>query len=183
MNWLDTLILAILVITLVLGLVKGLVRQIVGLAAVIAGLVLAVVYFQEASFFLKGFISSELLRHFLGFMAVFIIVLAAGSLLGWLLGKAMIGPLKFLNHVAGGILGLLKGILIGGAVVLALLFFVNNGEENTSIRNTLMASRLAPPCYQATRAVVLLIPADFRNKISSLNEGIREGAGKYGQKI
>lgn len=181
MNWLDVLILALLVVTLVLGLVKGLVRQIVGLASVIAGLVLAVLYFQEASALFRGIVSSDLLRHFLGFLAVFIAVLAAGSLLGRLLGKAMVGPLKFLNHFAGGALGLVKGVLISGVVVLALLLL--DDGRNAPIRNTLMTSRLAPPCYQATRALVLLIPQNLRETFTQSTEKIRRGPGKHGQKI
>ena len=181
MNWLDVLILALLVITLVLGLVKGLVRQIVGIASVIAGLILAVLYFKPVSSLIRGFVSSDLLRHFIGFLAVFAAVLAAGSLLGWLLGKAMVGPLRFLNHFAGGALGLVKGVLISGVVVLALLLL--DDGHNAPIRNTLMTSRLAPPCYQATRALVLMIPQSLRETFTQSTEKIRGGPAEHGQKI
>ena len=181
MNWLDVLILVLLVITLVLGLVKGLVRQIVGIASVIAGLILAVLYFKPVSSLIRGFVSSDLLRHFIGFLAVFAAVLAAGSLLGWLLGKAMVGPLRFLNHVAGGALGLVKGVLISGVVVLALLLL--DDGHNAPIRNTLMTSRLAPPCYRATRALVLMIPQSLRETFTQSTEKIRGGPAEHGQKI
>jgi len=180
-NWLDVLILALLVVTLVLGLVKGLIRQIVGLASVIAGLVLAVLYFKPASSLIRGFVSSELLRHFIGFLAVFAAVLAAGSLLGWLLGKAMIGPLKFLNHAAGGALGVVKGVLISGVVVLALLML--DDGHNAPIHNTLMTSRLAPPCYHAVRTLVLLIPQGLRETFTQSTDNIRGGPAEHGQKI
>lgn len=181
MNWLDVVILALVVVTLVLGLVKGLVRQIVGLASVIAGLVLAVLYFKPASSLIRGFVSSEILRHFIGFLAVFAAVLAAGSLLGWLLGKAMIGPLKFLNHAAGGVLGVVKGVLISGVVVLALLLL--DDGHNAPIRNTLMTSRLAPPCYHAVRTLVLMIPEGLREAFTQSTDKIRGGPAEHGQKI
>ena len=148
MNWLDIVFIVILLGTMIMGIVKGLVRQVIGLAAVIAGLVLASLYYQGISEILQKFINDRLLSNFLGFLVIFFCVLAAGALLGFLISKAMKGPLAVINRVFGGAFGLLKAVLICGIMVFALTVF-------GIARPALETSRLAPICFGITRAAVL----------------------------
>jgi membrane protein required for colicin V production len=175
-NWLDIVLLCVLGATAVIGLIKGFLRQIIGIAAVVVGLILAAVYYWGIAEVLKSFIRNELLANFLGFVFIFVAVLVLGGLVGYLLTKAMKGPLAFINRVFGGILGLVKGILICGVFVFALLVF-KIGEK------ALLESRLAPACYGVTRAAVNLIPKELREQFNSSYRAIKKGGGGYGKKI
>jgi membrane protein required for colicin V production len=176
MNWLDIVLLVLLAVTVVIGLIKGFLRQIVGIAAVVAGLVLAGVYYRGAAGALKTFIRNELVANFLGFVLIFLAVLVLGSLVGYLLTKAMKGPLAFVNRLFGGVLGLVKGILICGVFVFALLAFKVAERD-------LLESSLAPACYGVTRAVVNLIPKELRDQFNSSYQAIKKGGRGYGKKI
>ena len=176
MNWLDILLAAILVGFLVLGLVQGFILRLIGLVSVVAGLVLAGLYYRGPGEVLGKLIRNPLLANFLGFLALFIAVLVAGGLLGHLLSKAMKGPLAFVNHALGGVFGLLEGVLIGGILVFALLVF-------DLAPGALRTSRAAPLAFAATRAVVNLIPQDLRAKFNSSYEQIRKSGGSRGEKI
>lgn len=176
LNWLDIILLAILLITFILGIVKGLIRQVIGIAAVIAGLILAIYNYAYVSQVYSRLISHQALSHLLGFFTVFVVVLGLGWLISALLSKLAKGPLKFLNHALGGILGLLKGILISGVVVFAFLIFPANKE-------VLKESQLAPYCLKITKAIYYLIPQSLKQEFKKAYQDIL-GKGKgYGKKI
>lgn len=176
MNWLDITLIVILFVALVMGIVRGLVRQVIGIAAVIAGLVLAVLYYRGVGRALDSFIHNSLFSDFLGFILVFGAVVAAGSVLGYLLTKAMKGPLALVNRLSGGAFGFIKGVLICGVLVFALTTF-------QVARPALATSRLAPVCFSITRAAVNLIPKEVRDKFESSYKEIRKGGGGHGKKI
>jgi membrane protein required for colicin V production len=175
-NALDIILIAVLLVTLILGLIKGFVRQIIGIIAVVAGLILAANYYPLIFPLFQRFISSVLVSNFLGFLLIFGAVLLAGWLLGLLVSKLIKGPLAFINHVWGGVIGFVKGVLICGVLVFALLVFEVQ-------KDALAGSRLAPFCLQVTRAIVNLIPRDLKAKFKTSYEEMRGRGGSHGQKI
>jgi membrane protein required for colicin V production len=176
MNWLDFVLAAIMIVTAVVGIFKGFVKQVIGLVAVVAGLILASFYYDQAAGLFETLVKNELLSDFFGFLLIFILVLVAGSLLGHLLTKAMKGPLALANRLFGAIFGFLKAVLICGIVVFALVSF-------EIAKPALETSILAPACLGVTRAVVNMIPRDLRAKFNSSYREIRESGGKHGKEI
>jgi membrane protein required for colicin V production len=176
MNWLDFVLVAIMVVSAVVGIFKGFVKQVIGLVAVVAGLVLASIYYDRVAALFEPLVKNELLSNFFGFLLVFILVLVAGSILGYLLTKAMKGPLALVNRLFGAVFGFIKAVLICGILVFALVSF-------EIAKPALETSLLAPACLGITRAVVNMIPQDLRAKFESSYKEIRESGGKHGQKI
>lgn len=176
MNWLDFVLAAIILVTVIMGIIKGLVKQVVGLVAVVAGLILAGLYYRRVASSILAPIHNELLGHFLAFLLIFVLVLTAGALVGYLITKAMVGPLALINRVFGGGFALVKAVLICGVLVFAMTAF----KFETSAVDE---SRLAPFCLGITRAVVNLVPQDLRTKFNDSYKEIRKGGGKNGEKI
>ena len=170
-NWLDIVLLVILAITLILGCIKGLVRQFVGILAVIIGMILALTFYHSIGTFYRPLVSNDSIAHFLGFLSVFFIFLLLGWLVSRMFSKAMKGPFKFLNHVLGGFFGLLKGTLICGIIVFALLVFAVNTKA-------LEGSMIAPSCLKMTMAVVHLVPQDLKDKFRDAYQGLIGRRGK-----
>lgn len=164
-NWVDLLLLAVLGLTVLFGILKGFVRQIIGICAVIAGLILAVNTYQVVSSFFSQWINSSTLSHFIAFITVFIATLCLGGILSFLFSKVIKGPLKFINNALGGGLGLLKGMLICGVIVFAMLVFPFKEDA-------LKQSFLAPYCLRITKAVIYLIPNDLKVKFNEAYEDI-----------
>ena len=175
-NWLDITLMAILIITFNLGIVKGLIRQIIGIVAVIIGLILAVFNYPYVSQFYMRLISNQTVSNLLGFFTVFIAVLCLGWLIAYLLSKLAKGPLKFLNHVLGGVLGFLKGILISGVVVFALLIFP---VDKTALKE----SQLSPYCLKITKAIYYLIPESLKQDFKEAYNDILGRGERDGKKI
>jgi len=170
-NWLDIVLLVILAITLILGCIKGLVRQLVGILAVIIGMIVALTFYHSVGTFYRPLVSNDSIAHFLGFLSVFFIFLLLGWLVSRMFSKAMKGPFKFLNHVLGGFFGLLKGTLICGIIVFALLVFAVNTKA-------LEGSMIAPSCLKMTMAVVDLVPQDLKDKFRDAYQGLIGRRGK-----
>ena len=165
LNWVDLILLVILGLTVLFGIMKGFVRQIIGILAVIVGLISAVNYYLVVSDFFSRWISNTSLSHFIAFFAVFIAVLCLGGLLSFLFSKVIRGPLKFVNNALGGGLGLLKGLLICGVIVFAMLVFPIKEDA-------LKQSFLARYCVRVTKAVIYLIPDDLKVKFNEAYEDI-----------
>jgi membrane protein required for colicin V production len=171
-GWVDIVLVVILLGTFIAGLVRGLVKEIVGIiAAIIAFLAAASYHAPVAAFLGKSFIGPGAAK-FLGFGLVFVAVILIGVVAAELLSKLMAGPLKFVNHLFGGIFGFFEGMLICGAVVFALMVFPVSKEALTS-------SRLAPYCYGLTKTMVGFIPRELKEQFASAyQELVTRDAGK-----
>ncbi|MGB4703703.1 MAG: CvpA family protein [Candidatus Saccharicenans sp.] len=176
LNWLDYLILIILLITFIIGLVKGLIRQLIGLLAVVAGVILAARHYPWLSWKLYGRVESDFWRNGLSFLLIFFAVLLAGWLLGFVLSKLMKGTLSLANHLLGGFLGLLKGALIGAVIVFAMLSF--NFQ-----REAIIGSRLVPVVVQVSRTLVVLIPDNLKKNFMENLKKFEGKGGSHDEKI
>ncbi len=176
MNWLDYFFIVVMAVTTVVGIVKGLIRPVIGLAAVVLGLVLAALYYEGLAEVFQHLVRDRLVANFLGFVALFFAVVAAGALLGHLISKVMKGPLAFADRFFGGVFGLAKAVLICGVIVFALAAF-------NIARPAVETSKLAPACVTVTRAAVHLIPQELKDKFNRSYDEIRKKGGDRGQKI
>jgi uncharacterized membrane protein required for colicin V production len=88
----------------------------------------------------------------------------------------MKGAIQVVNHFLGGVFGLLEGVLIGGALVFALLVFPVD-------REAVAQSRLAPYCYGLTKAAVGLIPAELKNAARNAYQSVFGKEKSHGQEI
>jgi membrane protein required for colicin V production len=175
-NWLDIVLLIVLAVSFVLGVLRGFIRQVVGLAAVVAGFFIAAYYHPYlADVFGRAFASGRW-SNLIAFLLIFFGVLALGSLVGFLLSKLMRGPLRLIDRVFGGALGLVKGILISGVIVMALLAFPTDTRALTN-------STLAPYCYWLTKGMVQLVPQELKDAFNETYQNIVGSEKEHGQKI
>ncbi|MDR2384809.1 MAG: CvpA family protein [Tannerella sp.] len=108
MNWLDIIILCLVVAGLIKGLIDGIIRQIVSLVAFVAGIYLCSGIAGALSDFLSRFdwfskYYINFLSYFIGFVLIVLVVLFAGNMIHRLVSAT---PLSIFNHLMGGFLGL-----------------------------------------------------------------------------
>ncbi len=174
-NWLDFVLLIVVLMTIVIGLVKGFIRETIGVAAVILGLVLAGQYYENLSALLRPLIASEMLDHFVSFLVIFFAVVVMGWIAAGLLSRWTKGPFKVFNHLLGGAFGFLKGLLICGVVVMALLVF-------SIEKQAVSKSRLAPYALYVTNGIVQFVPQELKARFKSIYRDIKGKVGKHGEK-
>ena len=120
MNWLDIIFLCLAGAGLLKGLFDGMVKQVVALGAFIIGIYLCTGvadwfggYLKRVEWFPEEIV--VYVSYFLGFILIAGVVLLAGRVIHSLVSST---PLSILNHLAGGILGVLL-------MVLCISFLIN----------------------------------------------------------
>ncbi len=175
MNWLDLLLIALAAAFAIHGAARGFTRQILGLAATLAGLLLACWFYGSAGAFLLPYVSHKGIASFLGFLIVFLSVQTLGALAGWLASRFIrsIG-LSWMDRLLGVVFGLLKAALIGVTLVVGLTAFAHQ-----PLPAAVAGSRLAPVFVEFGRLVAALTPREmkdgFDRSYQNLKKFWREG--------
>ncbi|MFN7995589.1 MAG: CvpA family protein [Bryobacteraceae bacterium] len=192
MNWLDVVLLILLLGSIVTSFSAGLTREVVGLVSLVAALILSIWFYGTAGAILLPYVSSPGIAHFCGFLMVFCGVLIAGSLAGRALGKLLkVAGLSFVDRVLGAGFGVVRGLLISIALILALLAFA----PGPSPPNSVVHSKVAPYVIDAARLLSAVAPHELKDGFrksygqvktiwgDALKKGIREvpETGKMGR--
>src|SRR5262245_41178184 len=124
MSSVDTIIVVVILLSAALGIYWGFIRQVLALAGLIAGLVFASRYGAAVAEALSSLVASDTLVRGLGFVFVLVGVSAAASLLASLL-RRFVGLLflGWLDFLAGGLLGLVQGLMVCTIFLLAAATF------------------------------------------------------------
>ncbi|MGQ9658791.1 MAG: CvpA family protein [Thermochromatium sp.] len=123
MNWVDFIILGTIALSALIGVARGLIRELVSLGTWIAALVIAWFFHQELADLLSEQIAQPLVRKGVAFIALVLLVLLAGAILGAAL-TALIDTLglTLFDRLLGMIFGGARGVvLVAMAVYLAAL--------------------------------------------------------------
>src|SRR5215216_5566208 len=124
MTTLDYFVLIVVVASVASGATRGIIKGIISVLSALAGLILAAQLYPYAASLASGFVSSQRAADLLGFVAVFLVVLACGTLLArWLRGKLKRARLDWVDHTLGAAFGLVRGWLVCSAIYLALTAF------------------------------------------------------------
>ena len=154
MNWLDIVIVIILVINLFIGLKAGLIQMVISLAGLILGVFLAGNYYQMLANKLT-FISSGKAAQIVAYIAILIVVMIVAAIVAWILGKIVSAiMLGWLNQLGGAIFGLIMASIFIGAI---LAIWAQYGNGGNLISNSFMGKFL----LDKFPVVLALLPSEF----------------------
>lgn len=172
MTVLDYFVLLVVVASVASGATKGIIRVIVSVAFTVAGLVLAANSYTYAASLLRIFVAARL-ADLLGFVAVFLLVLVAGSLLSrWLRGGLKRARLGWVDHALGAVFGVLRGWLICSVIYLALTAFPGKPEA-------VERAAFGPALLEGTRVIAYLTSRELRERFLNGYETVKQ---LWGQK-
>jgi membrane protein required for colicin V production len=159
MNWLDVILLLIIAFSIFGSFRKGLSRQIVHLAAVVAGILLGAWFYGRVAEYLEPHLSSPMAAKLGGFLIVFLAVLLLGAMVSFIIGKFLrVTGLSFVDHLLGAGFGLLQGVLVSVALLMAVMAFSKDGKPPQSIEE----SRVAPYISQGARVFAAMAPHELK---------------------
>jgi membrane protein required for colicin V production len=154
----DWIILAYLVFSTVTAGLQGFFREAFRLAGLVVGyLAAAWQYRRLAAWFaphLKSLWIGEVAAFLIIFFAVLILAGLAGRTAQWVMKKS---GLTTIDRILGGVLGLLKGVLVVAVVLTAMAAFAPAAKW-------LAGSEWAPYFLVGGRAAVWLAPSELRNR-------------------
>ena len=159
MTLFDWLMSAVLAYSTVQAFLRGLVREIVAVCSLVAGILLASWNYGRLAVPIGRFISNPAIASTVAFLSIAIGVMILGAILGRLIhATAHAVGLGFFNRLGGALFGLLRGCLIGVAILMAISAFL---PESDWVKN----SRLAPYFLEGAHAVSFVVPHDLEQLI------------------
>jgi membrane protein required for colicin V production len=163
MNPLDWLLALLLLYSVVRATIRGFFREAFSLGGLIVGFFLACWFYKSLAVKLAGLITSAQIAQFAAFVLILVATMLVATLIAALLKRtaSAIG-LGIFDRIGGGIFGLIRGCILGAALLMALTGFLPPAPWLTQ-------STLAPYFLRASRAVFFVMPAD-------LSARIRDGA-------
>ena len=170
MNWLDVLLLLILVWSLAVSFARGFSREAIGLVSAVVGLFAGLWFYGPAGAFLQPYVSSRNIANFCGFAIVFLGVLLAGSLLGWTLGKFLKwAGLSWFDRLLGAVFGFVRALVISIALVTAMVAFTPGFDPPKAV----VRSRLAPYVIEAAHVLTSVAPHEMKDEFRKRYEQVK----------
>jgi membrane protein required for colicin V production len=155
MNWLDIVILVVLIAPIFIGLKLGLIKAAFSLAGLIIGVVLASNFYDSLAGVMT-FITNEGIANIVAFAIILVVVMVIAAVLARVL-KTFIKFvfLGWVDHVGGAVLGLVMGALLISAVLATLVKYYGTGL----ITDSLLAGFL----LDKFPLILGLLPEDFNS--------------------
>jgi membrane protein required for colicin V production len=155
----DWAVIAILFVAFLSGLAQGFFRSICGLGGLILALVAAAWNYHRLAASLFSFIHEEAVASTVAFLLIFIVVIAAAGFLGNLLAKTfkLIG-LGWLDGLAGGIFGLVEGVVVITILILVVVAFFPQAHW-------LADAQLPRQFFSATHLSSRIAPSELGDRI------------------
>ncbi len=158
-NVLDIVLGAILLVAMLRGLWTGFSRAFASLLGMVGGFMIAARYYQVVSVKLTPWLANEAARSLSAFLIIFFIVYLAFVIAGILLrGVLAAVKLSWMDRLAGGAMGLVKGV-VASALVIFLLTLTLPADSSL-----LRESTLAPRVSEITRFMISFVPQNIKAK-------------------
>ncbi|MEW6131325.1 MAG: CvpA family protein [Acidobacteriota bacterium] len=160
MNFLDYFVLIVIVASTVLGAMKGILKGLLSLASTILGWFAAMWFYRFAAVVVRPFVETERAANLLGFIAVFLLLVIAGSLVSYKLRRALKrARLDWFDKALGATFGFLRGWLACAVMYLALTAFPIKLEA-------VQKATFAPLLLEGTRVTAYLASGELSAQFS-----------------
>ncbi len=122
MNWVDYLILVIIVISMLISLIRGFLREIISLVTWVVGFWVALRFASQIGDFFSV-IHNDTVRVIIGFTILFVLILVIGAAINFVIGRIMKKTgARIGDRVLGMLFGMLRGVVIVAVLVIVAGF-------------------------------------------------------------
>jgi len=124
MNWIDFVLIGLLLVAIIIGSRRGLFSGLMGMLGLVSGVIFSINYMDQITAkFLSHMRVSTVMVVFMEFMVVFVMVYVGIKLLGYLFYKfASLRPLGSVDKVGGAIMGIFQGWIVLGVLLFLFIF-------------------------------------------------------------
>jgi membrane protein required for colicin V production len=150
-----------------LGVYWGLIRQVLAITGLIVGVAMAGRFGPDVAAWLSSFIAEPGLAGVIGFAAVLLLVSTIASLIASLLrifaGLLFLG---WIDHLLGGVLGLVQAVLAGAVLLIGMLAFPSSAWSSA-----VESSALAGGLLRVGGVLTALLPTMFGTAVRAFLGG------------
>ncbi len=163
MNWLDIVIVIIVLWFAVNAYRAGIIKEVVTALALVGGTVIAAFYYEDLARDVLPFAGESWKAKVVAFLLLLGSVLLLGQIVAFLLrGLASLLLLGWADRMLGAALGLLKGLLLIEVLLIVFVTFPQLGLDD-DVRGSLVAPRLLDVAQMA----VGLLPSEFQAAVEA----------------
>jgi membrane protein required for colicin V production len=169
-NWLDWALAAVVLFSTVTALGKGFVRELISLAALVAALVIAALFYSKTAVWFQDLTSSQKVAEGIGFLVLFLGVLMVSGIVSMLASRLIrTAGLQVFDRLLGALFGLVRGVVVDSVLLMVLVAFaIKPGAVERSV--------LTPYVNNGARLLALAMPsamkAQFREGFEKLREAV-----------
>ncbi len=163
LNWLDTVIVLVLIAALLRGISVGLIRTAFTVLSIAAGITCAARYYAAASTrLLEQFALPTSLADLAGFAVIFLITAAVVQLVASLFASiTRIRIIKLADRISGAAAGLLLGAAVTGLILILLTSFPLMAGFQNQVDQSALASTLIDAGHSVYGKAIELLPVDL----------------------
>ncbi|HWX54229.1 MAG TPA: CvpA family protein [Verrucomicrobiae bacterium] len=170
MNTLDWALVVVLLLSVLLAAAQGFLYEVFSLAGTVFGFLLAAWGYERFAPRFLTYVKAPAIADLASFLTIFlVVVLLAGAVARISRWAAHEAGLRWVDRALGGAFGLLRGIVILSAGLMAVTAFAPESQQ-------LQDSRLAGYFLVAGHGVSWLAPSEVRQKFREGIAKLREGA-------
>ena len=154
---LDWVIVLVVLLSALQAFANGFFREFFAFAGVVAGYLIAAWEYPLVAKWLSRFMNSPWPADIAGFLAIVLIVILLAGIIGGIFSRLLKGVgLRWIDRLLGAGFGVLRGLVVGVVLVMALAAFAPQWG--------LSQSRFAPVLLSSGRALIWAAPPDFRQR-------------------
>ncbi len=155
MNWIDFVLIGLLLVAIIIGSRRGLFSGLMGILGLVSGVIFSINYMDQITAkFLSHMRVSTVMVVFMEFIVVFVMVYVGIKLFGYLFYKfASLKPLGSLDKAGGAIMGIFQGWVVLGVILFLLIFLPLPDSLVTKLDNSFFAPGMrgvVPMIYDET---------------------------------
>jgi membrane protein required for colicin V production len=163
MNWLDAVIVIVIVWFTFAAFSAGIIREVVGIIALVVGVLAAGYYYDNLAESVLLVIDDDTAANVIAFLVLFGAVALGGQLAAFLLKRmASLLALGWVDHLAGAAFGLLKGLIL---VEVFLILFTT--YPYLGLGSAIRGSAIAPLFLDGGPVLLKLLPGEFNRAVEA----------------
>ncbi|MGB8658473.1 MAG: CvpA family protein [Candidatus Zixiibacteriota bacterium] len=179
MNWIDFVLLGLLLVGVFVGSRRGLFSGLMGVVALACGLVFAINWVDWlTSKFLSHMKVSTVMVAFMGFIVIFVLVYVCVKLVGYIFYKvASLKSLGNLDKVGGAIMGIFNGWILLGVILFLFIFLPLPDSFNAKLNTSFFAPGMrgvVPMIYDETT----FLHPNSPNLVNKMKDTLKAKPGK-----
>lgn len=163
MNWLDIVIVLVILFFTATAFTSGLIREVVTLVSAVVGIVVAGLFYDDLARDVLTFIDDKNTARAVGFLVLLGAVYLFGQLFAIMLKQvAAVLLLGWADRMGGALFGFLKGLVVVEAVLILLVTYPQLG-----LRPDIDGSALASVFLDAVPVLLLILPGEFETAVDA----------------
>ncbi len=163
MNWVDIVIIVVLVWFTFSAFSAGIIREIVTMVGVALGIVLAGIFYKDLASDIKLAVDNDNAANIVAFLTIFGACFLAGQLAGMLLKQtASLLMLGTFDHLLGALFGLIKGLAVAELLLIVFVTFPAFG-----LKDTIHDSALGPMFLNGVPLLLRILPSEFKTAVNA----------------